>query len=506
MASQDKERRSSRTDSHPPGMKRDPTVVLKHQPDASGPIESQIERTIGYGSQLGGSTANWEGFSSRLTEIQLNKNDPEYKSKLETLKSEVEKAALSYCWWQMSRASDLSFASLNLNFVRMFFDTRVRKIGGRAPTAVIGKRDGQEILATSSASQTAAIDNGNLAEYCTLQGSALVPVSSLLSIDVPANSAQISGPTPSILPCTSSSSVMSSTTTQSTDTGSAMSRLTNTATELATTGDDDLQSAMPGSPSLSAQSSSTNTDDLHTAGVSDSWTALAAQNTWITTISDEDSSSGVTIVPLTFEGATSSAGSTTTVRHLPTTSTSRFSATDYSSSAFASVTSAASILPNLKHAEGTNPAMTTRTIAGVAAGAVVIIILIILCVFIYVRGGVLRGMNSNAQLSALRPSKKSAVVNESQENLYRRDMSEIRPRDLENATVTAGTHYDDTEEGWEKIDMHDARSGNMGKDNGEWLESWRRGKERMMTTRQAPELHFNPDLPLPPISWEETKK
>ena len=96
------------------------------------------------------------------------------------------------------------------------------------------------------------------------------------------------------------------------------------------------------------------------------------------------------------------------------------------------------------------------------------------------------------------------MVNESEENVYRR---EKQLPDLENATISSGSHYDDESEvhggvEWADIDIRDPRSGSMAQDNGEWLDTWRRGKEQMLCARQPPELQFNPELPLPPITLE----
>ena len=103
------------------------------------------------------------------------------------------------------------------------------------------------------------------------------------------------------------------------------------------------------------------------------------------------------------------------------------------------------------------------------------------------------------------PNKTSSMAppTGSKENMLRREpsrRSDDCTRDLENATASSGSHYED-DDMWETIDVNDPRGENVQQDEGEWIEGWRREKERMMSTIEPPErLRFNPNLPLPPIT------
>ncbi|KAH8110696.1 hypothetical protein DFH11DRAFT_1802189 [Phellopilus nigrolimitatus] len=95
-------------------------------------------------------------------------------------------------------------------------------------------------------------------------------------------------------------------------------------------------------------------------------------------------------------------------------------------------------------------------------------------------------------------------------NISRRGTSAARPRDLESASLSPKSHYGDQgghgEDLWEEIYVRAPGGGHadMEKGDGEWVETWRRGKERMVASmRRVPALQFDPALPLPPISLEE---
>ena len=132
----------------------------------------------------------------------------------------------------------------------------------------------------------------------------------------------------------------------------------------------------------------------------------------------------------------------------------------------------------------------------------------------YLRGGAIRGLGFRARrrnagrrtyTSFFHPEKgpSSGPPTGSKENILRREPSRRSSsfhRDIENATATSGSHYEDDDQ-WETIDVCDPRGENVQRDEGEWLEGWRRGKERMMSMYEPPErLRFNPNLPLPPIT------
>lgn len=76
--------------------------------------------------------------------------------------------------------------------------------------------------------------------------------------------------------------------------------------------------------------------------------------------------------------------------------------------------------------------------------------------------------------------------------------------DTETATQSSGSHYesDSSEKPDDDPDIRDARTGYMQRDNGEWLESWRRSKEKAFENlRQGLPLATGP--PSPTLSLEK---
>ncbi|KAH8110686.1 hypothetical protein DFH11DRAFT_760660 [Phellopilus nigrolimitatus] len=146
-------------------------------------------------------------------------------------------------------------------------------------------------------------------------------------------------------------------------------------------------------------------------------------------------------------------------------------------------------------------------VAGVTAGAVVVVLLVLLSVFAYTRGGALRSLTSSEHAPPCESERKGPPA-----SVSRRGTGAARPRDLESASVSSESEkrFDDQgkdgEDRWEEIDVRAPGNGHadMEKGDGEWVETWRRGKERMMASmRRVPALQFDPALPLPPISLEE---
>ena len=281
--------------------------------------------------------------------------------------------------------------------------------------------------------------------------------------------------------------------------------------ELATPGGtEDLQVSRSGNPSLNSHPNRTGGGNNPVDAPSD----VSNQNSTLMSSGepDEAPSEGILLSLMTPFSLGNSSQTAISTRH----SKSRPSHTPTSEPAVVSASSSSSDIHSLNGAPAlptmTNDEASTRTartIAGATVAGVGIVLLIVAAVYVYTRRGAMRSLSPHTRFPSFRTKRKrptSTPINESEENFFRREITQIRGFDLEQATVTSGSHYsdydDDDEEGWEEIDIRDARSGNLEKDNGEWLEKWRRGKERMISTRRPEESRFNPRLPLPPVSLE----
>ena len=145
---------------------------------------------------------------------------------------------------------------------------------------------------------------------------------------------------------------------------------------------------------------------------------------------------------------------------------------------------------------------TGRINAGIVAGSVAGVFVILFAAFVYIRGGSIRSLAfrpKNPDHDLLCTQKRSQEgPTWVRENLQQRGPVNISP-DLEEARETPESHHGDKEQ-WVDIDVEDPELGKFQKDNGEWLEDWRKRKEEMMSKPGPPELQLNPVLPLPPIS------
>ncbi|KAL5519534.1 hypothetical protein ACEPAH_1217 [Sanghuangporus vaninii] len=275
-------------------------------------------------------------------------------------------------------------------------------------------------------------------------------------------------------------------------------------TGLVTPENEDLQPTRSGSSSSHLQPDSTQGDDLADAPP---WASqISGGNN--TLMSGEAPSSGLSLPSLITPFSLGNSSQTTLATHPSSARAPNPSIAASSSSSDVQSLNGAPALPTMGPADGVASTRTVRTVAGATVGGVGLVLLIVVAVFVYIRGGVMRGLSSNIRFPSLRSKRRfppSQPFNESEENFFRRDTAQIRPFDLENASMSSGSHYSDDEENWEEIDMRDARNGNMEKDDGEWLESWRRGKERMMSTHRPVELQLNPKLPRPPISLDDRR-
>lgn len=270
------------------------------------------------------------------------------------------------------------------------------------------------------------------------------------------------------------------------------------------------------SSSSLSDSVSTGSEDPHSqveASSSSSSSTSTRRNTWITSTTNEPLSSGVTIIPFP------------TIIHKPNSSSimpTLSSTIALSASTNASIIDPTSSLISLSSSTPVNPQTTgavssnkSRIRTGVAIGVIVGAFFLLILVGLCKRRDLIskffclpclrsRKKQENARERSSPQIPITRNVNESEENVYRR---EKQLPDLENATISSGSHYDDESEvhggvEWADIDIRDPRSGSMAQDNGEWLDAWRRGKEQMLCARQPPELQFNPELPLPPITLE----
>ncbi|KAL5536053.1 hypothetical protein ACEPAF_4158 [Sanghuangporus sanghuang] len=286
--------------------------------------------------------------------------------------------------------------------------------------------------------------------------------------------------------------------------GTSQSVISKT-TGLAPPENEDLQPTGSGSSSSNLQPNSTQGDDLADAPP---WTSQMSIGD-NTLMSGEAPSSGLSLPSLITPFSLGNSSQTTFVTHPSSARTPNSSIAASSSSSDIQSLNGAPALPTMGHADDAASTRTVRTVAGATIGGVGLVLLIVVAVLVYIRGGIMRGLGSNIRFPSLRSKRRfppSQPFNESEENFLRRETAQIRPFDLENASMSSGSHYSDDEENWEEIDMRDARNGNMEKDNGEWLESWRRGKERMMSTHQPAELRFNPKLPRLPISLDDRRR
>ncbi|KAL5494674.1 hypothetical protein ACEPAI_135 [Sanghuangporus weigelae] len=276
-------------------------------------------------------------------------------------------------------------------------------------------------------------------------------------------------------------------------------------TRLVTPENEDLQPTGSGSSSSNLQPNSTQGDDL-----ADALPWASQMSSGNNTLMSGEASSGLSLSTLITPFSPGNSTRTTFASH-PSSARASNPSTIAESSSSSDIQSlnGAPALPTMGHTDGAASTRTVRTVAGVTVGGVGLVLLIVVAVFVYIRRGVMRGVGSNIRFPSLHSKRRfppSQPFNESEENFFRREIAQIRPFDLENASMSSGSHYSDDEENWEEIDMRDARNGNMEKDNGEWLESWRRGKERMISTRRPAELRFNPKLPLPPISLDDRRR
>lgn len=155
-------------------------------------------------------------------------------------------------------------------------------------------------------------------------------------------------------------------------------------------------------------------------------------------------------------------------------------------------------------------------LAGISVATAFAAFVIVIAAIVYAKGGALRGL-----MTSWRPKRKAPLVDQNSENTNRRAGSSNETlrgvEDLEKASsslVSEGVEpshrisfpddaREDTQEQWEEVDICDPRSGNMIKDNGEWLESWRQRKDALLKAqRSPPELKLDPAIPLPPLSFD----
>ncbi|KAL5533650.1 hypothetical protein ACEPAG_110 [Sanghuangporus baumii] len=288
-------------------------------------------------------------------------------------------------------------------------------------------------------------------------------------------------------------------------TGGTSQPVIGKTTRLATPENDDLQQTGSGSSSSNLRPNSTQGDDL-----ADTPPWASQMSSGNNTLMSGVASSGLSLSSLITPFSLGNSSQTTFASHPSSARASNPSTiAESSSSSDTQSLDGAPALPTMGHTDGAASTRTVRTVAGATIGGVGLALLIVVAVFLYIRGGMVRGLGSNIRFPSFRSKRRfppSQPFNESEENFFRREIVHIRPFDLENASMSSGSHYSDDEENWEEIDMRDARNGNMEKDNGEWLESWRRGKERMISTRRPAELQFDPKLPLPPISVDDRRR
>ncbi|KAL5533644.1 hypothetical protein ACEPAG_104 [Sanghuangporus baumii] len=269
-----------------------------------------------------------------------------------------------------------------------------------------------------------------------------------------------------------------------------------------------FQTAMaeiPDSSSSSLHASSEQQTETTAAALSGTSTG---HNTWITATSDEASSSGVTIMPfITLRKANTTSS---TINSLSMTS-SAFSSTSglhsssmTTSSAMQSTTSAPVSVPRVVHVDGVSPLDKAGTIAGITVGIAVVLLVIVLAILAYVRGGRMRGLSSDIHFPPFRSARKGSPMRQNYGVDFREQERSGTSLDVESGTTASGSRRTEEKDRWEDVDLRDVRKGNTKGDDVRWLEAWCRDKEKMMA--RPPELRFNPDLPLPPIILEGTRR
>ncbi|KAL5494668.1 hypothetical protein ACEPAI_129 [Sanghuangporus weigelae] len=269
-----------------------------------------------------------------------------------------------------------------------------------------------------------------------------------------------------------------------------------------------FQTAMaeiPGSSSSSLHASSEQQSETTAVVLSGTSTG---HNTWITATSDEASSSGVTIMPfitLRKANTTSSTINSLSIASSAFSSTSGLhSSSVTTSSAMQSTTSAPVSVPRVVHVDRVSPLDKAGTIAGITVGIAVVLLIIVLAILAYVRGGRMRGLSSDIHFPPFRSARKGSPMRQNYEGDLREQETGGTSLDVERGTTASGSRRTEEKERWEDVDLRDVRRGNTKSDDVRWLEAWCRDKEKMMA--RPPELRFNPDLPLPPIILEGTRR
>ncbi|OCB87085.1 hypothetical protein A7U60_g5820 [Sanghuangporus baumii] len=231
-------------------------------------------------------------------------------------------------------------------------------------------------------------------------------------------------------------------------------------------------------------------------------------NTWITATSDEASSSGVTIMPfITLRKANSTSS---TINSLSITGSAISSTSDLhsssvtTSSAFQSMTSAPVSVPRVVHVDGVSPLDKAGTIAGITVGIAIVLLIIVLAILAYVRGGRIRGLSSDIHFPPFRSARRGSPMRQNYEGSFPQHETSVISPDVEHGTTASGSRRTEEKERWEDVDLRDVRRSNTKGDDVRWLEAWCRDKEKMMA--RPPELRFNPDLPLPPIILEGARR
>ncbi|THG98176.1 hypothetical protein EW145_g7473 [Phellinidium pouzarii] len=249
------------------------------------------------------------------------------------------------------------------------------------------------------------------------------------------------------------------------------------------------------------------TGNMHTGSQSTSSTLPESllsvwHNTWITSTTIEPTGS-LTLEPFpTFGNAAQAALSSSA----PSGGTAAASANDSIDSSFSDNADAVpSALPGITGGRGVNVNSTAGeydpgpedtgkafAVAGITAASIIVAVLVLLAIAMYIRSGlswkpsvnclIKRKASVSAPASASESSVKQAV-----EGFFQWGNRAVWRGDLEAASASSGAgarcggrRGEDGEGMWEEIDIRDPRSGCMEKDNGEWLEAWRRQKESMM--------------------------
>jgi len=140
----------------------------------------------------------------------------------------------------------------------------------------------------------------------------------------------------------------------------------------------------------------------------------------------------------------------------------------------------------------------TKVIAAIAVTSGIAIVLVLLTVFVYLRGGALRGLAAHSY-AFVRPHIWSRFFSAGKRG-GNSGHGFVKVEDGEK-----GQPGNESQGALRREGSRSEEMGYMARDNGEWLEEWRRGKERMseILGQPQPKLYFNPALPLPPIVLED---